>query len=63
VTKLKTLGVLLDAAMIMLVVFMVVFLFVMANDMAKENEKHWPPPGGIPEHVYERLLNGDGQWE
>ena len=62
-TKLKTLGVLLDAAMIMLVVFMVVFLFVMANDMAKENEKHWPPPGGIPENVYERLLNGDGQWE
>jgi len=62
-TELKMLGVLVDAVLLILIVLMVVFLFVMANDMAKENEKHWPPPGGIPEHVYERLLNGDGQWE
>ena len=60
---LKMLGVLLDAVLVMLVVLMVTFLFIAANDMARESEKHWPPPGDIPEHVYERLLNGDGYWE
>ena len=61
--ELKMFGVLLDAVLLMLIVFMVVCLFSMANEMADESEKHWPPPGSIPEHVYERLLNGDGYWE
>ena len=61
--KLKMLGVVLDVVLVMLVVLMVTFLFITANDMARENEKHWPPPSAIPEHVYERLLNGDGYWE
>ena len=60
---LRMLGVLLDAALLILIVFVVVFLFDMANEMAEEGEKNWPPPGSIPEHVYERLLNGDGYWE
>jgi len=59
----KILGVLVDTVLLMLIVFMVTFLFITANDMATEREKHWPPPGSIPEHVYERLLNGDGYWE
>ena len=62
-TELKMLGVLVDAVLLILIVLMVVFLFATANDMARESEKHWPPPRAIPEHVYERLLNGDGQWE
>tara|TARA_R110000824_G_C14888584_1_gene644184 strand:- start:430 stop:621 length:192 start_codon:yes stop_codon:yes gene_type:complete len=62
-TELKILGVLLDTVLLMLIVFMVTFLFITANEMAEESEKHWPPPGSIPEHVYERLLNGDGYWE
>ena len=59
----KILGVLVDTVLLMLIVFTVTFLFITANEMAKESEKHWPPPGAIPEHVYERLLNGDGYWE
>jgi hypothetical protein len=59
----KILGVLVDTVLLMLIVFMVTFLFTTANEMAAEREKHWPPPGAIPEHVYERLLNGDGYWE
>jgi len=49
--------------LLMLIVFMVTFLFITANEMAAEREKHWPPPGAVPEHVYEQLLNGDGYWE
>ena len=60
ITELKMLGVLLDAAMIVLVVFMIIFFFNMANDLAEEREE---APGPIPEHVYEQLLNGDGYWE
>ena len=60
ITELKMLGVLLDAAMIILVVFMIIFFFNMANDLAEQREE---APGPIPEHVYERLLNGDGYWE
>ena len=59
----KIFGVVLDVALIALIIYMILFLFNMANEMAEENEKHWPPPGSIPEHVYERLLNGDGYWE
>jgi len=59
----KIFGVLVDTILLMLIVFMVTFLFTTANEMAAENEKHWPPPGAIPEHVYERLLNGNGYWE
>ena len=61
--KRKILGVVLDVALIMFIIYTVVFLFDMANEMADEGDKHWPPPGSIPEHVYERLLNGDGYWE
>ena len=60
ITELKMLGVLLDAAMIILVVFMVIYFFNLANEIAEEREES---PGPIPEHVYERLLNGDGSWE
>jgi len=60
ITELKMLGVLLDAAMIILVVFMVIYCFNMANDLAEQREE---APGPIPERVYEQLLNGDGQWE
>ena len=59
----KVLGRLLDITLLILIVYMIVFLFDMANEMAEESEKHWPPPGSIPEHAYERLLNGDGYWE
>ena len=59
----KVLGRLLDITLLILIVYMIVFLFDMANELAEEGEKHWPPPGAIPEHVYERLLNGDGYWE
>jgi hypothetical protein len=60
ITELKMLGVLLDAVMIVLVVFMVIYCFNMANDLAERREE---APGPIPEHVYEQLLNGDGYWE
>ena len=60
ITELKMLGVLLDAAMIILVVFMVIYFFNLTNDLAEEREE---APGPIPEHIYERLLNGDGSWE
>ena len=60
ITELKILGVLLDAVMIILVIFMVIYFFNLANEIAEEREE---APGPIPEHVYERLLNGDGYWE
>ncbi len=60
VTELKMLGVLFDVVLIILVAVMVVVFFNMANDLAEQREE---APGPIPEHVYERLLNGDGQWE
>ena len=60
ITELKMLGVLLDAAMIILVIFMVIYFFNLANEIAEEREE---ATGPIPEHVYERLLNGDGYWE
>ena len=58
----KTLGILLDITFIILIVCMVIFFFNMANEFAREEKDYeiWPP-GSIPEHVYERLLNGDGQ--
>ena len=61
-TKRKILGVVLDVTLIVLIIYIVVFLFNMANEFAREEKNYeiWPP-GSIPEHVYERLLNGDGQ--
>jgi biopolymer transport protein ExbD len=59
-TELKILGVLLDIVFFILIIIMVVAFFNMANEIAKEREES---PGPIPEHVYERLLNGDGYWE
>ena len=63
-TKRKILGVVLDVTLIVLIIYIVVFLFNMANEFAREEKNYeiWPP-GSIPEHVYERLLNGDGYWE
>ena len=60
ITELKMLGVLLDAATIILTVFMVIYFFNLANEIAEERKE---APGPIPEHVYKRLLNGDGSWE
>ena len=62
--KRKILGVVLDVTLIVLIVYMILFLFDMANEFAREDKDYeiWPP-GSIPEHVYERLLNGDGYWE
>ena len=48
ITELKMLGVLLDAAMIILVVFMVIYFFSLANEIAEEREE---ATGPIPEHV------------
>ena len=63
-TKRKIFGTVLDITLIVLIIYIVVFLFNMANELAREEKDHevWPP-GSIPEHVYERLLNGDGYWE
>ena len=55
----KIFGVVLDIALIALIIYMILFLFHTANEMAEENKRHWPPPGSIPEHVYEQLLNGE----
>ena len=59
-TELKILGVLLDIVFFILIIIMVVAFFNMANDLAGQREE---ASGPIPEHVYERLLNGDGSWE
>ena len=63
-TKRKIFGTVLDIILIVLIIYIVVFLFNMANEFAREEKNYevWPP-GSIPEHVYERLLNGDGYWE
>ena len=63
-TKRKILGVVLDVTLIVLIIYIVILLFNMANEFAREDKDYeiWPP-GSIPEHVYERLLNGDGYWE
>jgi len=63
-TKRKIFGTVLDITLIVLIIYIVVFLFNMANELAREEKNYevWPP-GSIPEHVYERLLNGDGYWE
>ena len=58
-TRRKIFGTVLDIILIVLIIYMILFLFNMANKMAAESEKHWPPPRSIPEHVYEQLLNGD----
>ena len=59
-TELKMFGVLVDVVLIILVAIMVIAFLNMANDLAEQREE---VPGPIPEHVYERLLNGDGSWE
>ena len=53
----KTLGVLLDITLLILIVYMVVFLFNMVNELARE-EKHYEvwPPGSISDDVVEQLL-------
>ena len=63
-TRRKILGVVLDIALIALIIYMILFFFDMTNEFAREDKDYeiWPP-GSIPEHVYERLLNGDGYWE
>tara|TARA_A100001515_G_scaffold53265_1_gene42177 strand:+ start:140 stop:334 length:195 start_codon:yes stop_codon:yes gene_type:complete len=63
-TRRKIFGVVLDIALIALIVYMILFFFDMTNEFAREDKDYeiWPP-GSIPEHVYERLLNGDGYWE
>ena len=63
-TRRKIFGVVLDIALIALIVYMILFFFDMTNKFAREYKDYeiWPP-GSIPEHVYERLLNGDGYWE
>ena len=63
-TKRKIFGTVLDVILIVLIIYMVVFLFNMANEFSRESKEYevWPP-GSIPEHVYERLLNGGGYWE
>ena len=58
-TRRKIFGVVLDIALIALIIYMILFLFHKANEMAEESKKHWPPPGSIPEHIYEQLLNGE----
>ncbi len=61
-TKRKIFGAVLDITLIVLIIYIVILLFNMANEFAREDKDYeiWPP-GSIPEHVYERLLNGDGQ--
>ena len=63
-TKRKIFGMVLDIILIVLIIYIVVFLFNMANEIAREEKNYevWPP-GSIPEHVYERLLDGGGYWE
>ena len=63
-TRRKIFGVVLDIALIALIIYMILFFFDMTNEFAREDKDYeiWPP-GSIPEHVYERLLNGDGYWE
>ena len=63
-TKRKIFGMVLDITLIVLIIYIVVFLFNMANEIAREEKNYevWPP-GSIPEHVYERLLDGGGYWE
>ena len=63
-TKRKIFGAVLDITLIVLIIYIVILLFNMANEFAREDKDYeiWPP-GSIPEHVYERLLNGDGYWE
>ena len=53
----KTLGILLDITLLILIVYMVVFLFNKANEFARE-EKHYEvwPPGSISDDVVEQLL-------
>ena len=56
----KTLSGLFEIVMIVFIFAMIIFFFSMANELAEGGEE---PPGPIPEHVYERLLDGDGSWE
>ena len=60
--KRKILGVVLDVTLIVLIIYMILFLFDMANEYARESKEYeiWPP-GSIPEHIYEQLLNGERQ--
>ena len=60
--KRKILGVVLDVTLIVLIVYMILFLFDMANEYAREEKNYeiWPPVS-IPEHIYEQLLNGERQ--
>ena len=60
--KRKILGVVLDVTLIVLIVYMILSLFDMANEYAREEKNYeiWPP-GSIPEHIYEQLLNGERQ--
>tara|TARA_B100000945_G_C19966394_1_gene405523 strand:+ start:313 stop:510 length:198 start_codon:yes stop_codon:yes gene_type:complete len=53
----KTLGILLDITLLILIVYMVVFLFNKVNEFARE-EKHYEvwPPGSISDDVVEQLL-------
>ena len=53
-TELKILSIWLEILLIVLIIIVVVGFFEMVNDNAEDN---------IPEHVEERLLNGDGYWE
>ena len=56
-TKRKIFGILLDITLLVLIVYMVVFLFNKANELARE-EKHYEvwPPGSVPDHMIEQLL-------
>ena len=60
--KRKILGVVLDITFIVLIIYMILFLFDMANEYARESKEYeiWPP-GSNPEHIYEQLLNGERQ--
>ena len=53
----ETLGILLDITFLILIVYMVVFLFNKANELARE-EKHYEvwPPASIPNDVVDQLL-------
>ena len=61
-TKLQMFGTLLDIIFLILIVCMVVFLFDMANELARESQDYevWPP-GSIPDHVVEQLLRKPGE--
>ena len=56
--ELKMLNVVLDAVLIIIIMVLVVCFYTMANNHAENNSVD-----SIPEHVQERLLNGDGYWE